>query len=399
VRILQLTQWFQPEPFFKGLPFAKALQARGHHVEVLTGIPNYPGGKVYPGYSIQPYRREVLDGVTVHRAPLLPSHSSSGIGRIINYASFAASASLVGLVADMKPDVIYAYHPPATVAFPAWLLARRFGAKVVYDIQDLWPDTLRATGMVANARVLSMVGAWCRWVYRAVDHIVVLSPGFKRMLVGRGVPAERVTVIPNWADEFTGMTVPRPRETFDVLFAGNLGRAQDLGTVVRAAAIVRDLRPNVRFVLMGNGLEREHLQTLADELGAGNVEFTGHLSPIDAAGRMRAAGALLVHLRRDPLFEVTIPSKTQAYLDAGRPILMGVAGDAADLVRRAGAGVCFAPGQPEALAEAVIALADLSPDDREAMGTRGSSFYRRELSQSVAIARFEALFEQLVVRR
>jgi glycosyltransferase involved in cell wall biosynthesis len=200
-RILLLTQWFDPEPTFKGLVFARELVSQGFEVEVLTGFPNYPEGKLYPGYKIKWLQREVIDGVQITRVPLYPNHDQSAIKRVLNYASFAASSLIYGLFMAKRADVIYAYHPPLTVGVTASLLRLLRRIPVVYDIQDMWPDTLRATGMLNNARALNVVAAVCGWVYRRVDHIVVLSPGFKRLLTARGVPERKLEVIYNWADE------------------------------------------------------------------------------------------------------------------------------------------------------------------------------------------------------
>ena len=195
IRVLLLMQWFDPEPTFKGMVFARELVRHGFEVEVLTGFPNYPGGKVYPGYRIKLLQREVIDGVQVTRVPLYPNHDLSAIKRVLNYASFAASSLVYGLFMARRADVIYAYHPPLTVGITASLIRLLRRIPVVYDIQDMWPDTLRATGMLNNARALNAVEAVCQWVYRRVDHMVVLSPGFKRLLMQRGVPETKVNGI------------------------------------------------------------------------------------------------------------------------------------------------------------------------------------------------------------
>ncbi len=401
MKILILTQWFHPEPFFKGLPFATALQARGHQVEVLTGFPNYPGGRLYPGYTVRWHQVEHLNGIRVHRVPLYPSHDAGALRRAWNYVSFALSAASIGMAVVSRPDLIYVYHPPATVGFPAWVLSRWLGCPFVYDVQDLWPDTLRATGMVSSGTLLKMVGAWCRFVYAAAARVVVLSPGFKQAIAARGVPENRIDVIMNWAEEFAALeTLPeRDGPTFDVLYAGNLGKVQALDTVLSAAAVVQAEAPQVRFVFLGDGIEKPRLELAARAAQLTNVTFLDRQTPSEAAGTMSRAGALLVHLRRDELFEITIPSKTQAYLRAGRPILMGVRGNAADLVRRAEAGVCFEPEDPRALADAVMAMARLPAAERQAMGRRGHAFYQEVLSQQVAVGAFDELFRSVVRRR
>jgi colanic acid biosynthesis glycosyl transferase WcaI len=203
MRILILSQWFDPEPTFKGLAFARELVRRGHEVEVLTGFPNYPGGEVYPGFRVRPWQRERVGDISVLRVPLYPSHGRSVPGRLANYGSFALSAS-IGSAFVKRPDVIYVYHPPGTIGLPA-IIARVFRrAPVVYDVQDLWPDTVAATGTLTHSTVLRLLGRWCRLVYRNADRLVVLSPGFKTALMERGVPESKIDVIYNWCDEGLG---------------------------------------------------------------------------------------------------------------------------------------------------------------------------------------------------
>lgn len=402
VRVLLLTQWFDPEPTFKGMVFARELVRQGFEVEVLTGFPNYPGGKIYPGYRMRWLQRETIDGVRITRVPLYPSHDRSAIQRVLNYVSFAASALFYGLFAVRRCDVMYAYHPPLTVGIAASLVRLFRRIPVVYDIQDMWPDTLRATGMVGNARALSLVDAVCKWVYRRVDHIVVLSPGFKRLLLERGVPADKVDVICNWADEAslsapTGTlpdTFPGP-DRFRLVFAGNMGKAQALGAVLDAAALLQARGSRISFVFVGGGVEVNDLKRNVAERALRNVTFIPAVPMAEVGTLLEAADALLVHLRRDPLFTITIPSKTQAYMAVGKPLLMAVDGDAADLVLESGGGVVAASERAEAIAEAAQSLAALSPEARCAMGQRAQTYYREHLALHVGVARFGDIFRRL----
>jgi len=401
LRILLLTQWFDPEPTFKGLLFAKELIRQGHEVQVLTGFPNYPGGKVYDGYAIRPFQRETVEGVSVLRVPLYPSHDGSSIKRVLNYASFAASASF-GVLAGKRPDVAYVYHPPATVGLPAFVAKWLRGVPFVYDVQDLWPDTLGVTGMLNRPKILGAVGRAMAGIYGSATRVAVLSPGFKKLLIERGVPERRIDVIPNWADE-KQIDVRLPTEaraaelgfgeTFTVTFAGNMGTVQALDTVLDAAALLRD-RPEIRIVLVGGGLDVDRLKQRAETMGLENVVFLARRPIAEIGEILTLSDALLVHLRKDPLFEITIPSKTQAYLMAGRPILMGVEGDAARMVENAGAGIAFEPENPEALADAIRRLHTLSPEERRGMGESGSRYYRERLALTVGAARFAESLEQ-----
>ncbi len=410
MKILLITQWFTPEPDFKGLPFARELLRRGHDVQVITGFPNYPGGHLYPGYRIRWRQRECLDGVPVLRVPLYPSHDRSKFGRAANYLSFFVSASILGGTMTRKPDVIYAYHPPLTTGLAAAVIGAFERVPFVLDIQDMWPDTIAATGMLSNHRLLRSIGRTCRYAYRKAAAITVLSPGFKKLLISRGVQEEKIRVVFNWTDEHAHSPRPRnaefarslglPDDRFIVMFAGTMGRAQALDTVLDAAKIVAAKAPDVLFAFVGSGVESERLRTLASALAetTGNVRFIPR-QPMSVMGDVLAcADALLVHLRNDPLFRVTIPSKTQAYMAVGKPILMGVEGDAAELVRKANAGICFHPEDAEGLARATLTLRGMSADARAALGENGRQFYEKELSFSAGVTVFETLFASLASR-
>jgi glycosyltransferase involved in cell wall biosynthesis len=406
MRVLILSQWFDPEPAFKGLNFARELVKQGHQVEVLTGFPNYPGGKLYPGYRVALFRREVIDGISVIRVPLYPSHDASAVKRVLNYASFALSAALLGPFLVKRAHVLYAYHPPATIAMPAIALRLLRGIPYVYDVMDLWPDTLAATGMVTNRFILKCVGLYCSMAYRLAGHIVVLSPGFRRMLRSRGVPEKKITVIHSWCDEkqteSTGSQVsphePRMAGRFNVVFAGTMGKAQGLDAVLDAAKLVRERCPAVQFVFVGGGIEVAHLRERVRAESMANVLFLPRLPVSEIGSVLRLADVLLVHLKDDPLFRITIPSKTQAYLAAGRPILMAVRGDASELVERAGAGMSCTPEDPQNIADAVEMLSSMQRDQLETMGESGRRFYQRELSLQQGVRHFDEIF-RIVARK
>lgn len=404
-RVLLLTQWFDPEPTFKGLVFARELVAQGFEVEVVTGFPNYPGGKLYPGYRVKFLQREVIDGVTVTRVPLYPSHGQSGIGRVLNYVSFAASSLLYGLFGAKKPDVVYAYHPPLTVGIAAAFIRLLRRVPVVYDIQDMWPDTLRATGMFSNEKALKVVARVCDWVYKRVDQIVVLSPGFKRLLIERGVPEQKIDVIYNWCaeDMVCAPTAAQPgnfpdSSRFRILFAGNMGKAQSLEAVIAAAELLQTRAPQLMFVFLGGGVEVARLQEMAMARRLDNVTFLPGVPMSEVGAYLAHADALLVHLKKDPLFTITIPSKTQAYMAAGKPVLMAVDGDAADLVRAAGCGVVSESENPESLADAALSLMLLSQEERLEVGQKGREYYMQQLSLRVGVERFGAHFRRLSKR-
>jgi colanic acid biosynthesis glycosyl transferase WcaI len=407
MRILLLMQWFDPEPQIKGLVFAKKLRDLGNEVEILTGFPNYPGGKLYQGYSIKPFQVEMMDGIRVMRVPLYPSHDNSALRRALNYVSFGASSCLAGLFVVDRKAVIYACGPPVTVGISAALISLVRRVPFVYDIQDLWPDSLGATGMFNSSFGFRVVARVCKWVYKRSTHITVQSPGVRDRLVARGVDQAKISVIFNWCDESSidirgfgienatqGGIVNGTRATFDVLFAGNIGKAQAMDAVLEAARIQEDDTPSIRLLLLGGGVEVPRLKEAVREQGIDNVSFLPRVPMSEVGAILARADALLVHLKDDPLFRITVPAKTQAYMAAGKPILMAVAGDAADLVMKSGAGICAQPSNARSIADAIRQLAIMAPENLRKMGERGREFYWKNMSLDVGTRKFLSIFQR-----
>lgn len=402
MKILLLTQWFDPEPTFKGLAFAKELKRQGHDVQVLTGFPNYPGGKIYEGYKLKLYQREEVDGISILRVALYPNHDSSALKRIFNYISFAFMAMLFGIFATKKADVIYAYHPPLTVGIAAIFIKFFRRIPIVYDIQDMWPDTLQATGMLNNNKILNLIGSVCKLVYRFVDHIVVLCPGFKHTLIERNVPKEKISVIYNWCDE-QGLTQAKPakieyqqmmQNKFNIVFAGNMGKAQALDSILDVAKKVQDIQ-DIQFVFVGGGTETERLKQRLITENISNTVFIPRMPMAEVGGVLKLSSLLLVHLKKAPLFEITVPSKTQAYMAMGKPVLMAVAGDAADLIQSAECGCVAISENVESIQAAILKIYHLSASEQLQMGLNARNYYLRELSLESGVKQFIEVFEKV----
>lgn len=404
-RILLLTQWFYPELSFKGLTFAKELRKLGYEVQVLTGFPNYPGGKVYNGYKIKLFHREVIDEILVFRVPLYPSHDNNVLHRIANYTSFALSAAFIGFFGIKRPDIIYAYHPPATIGFPALFFRLIYRVPLVYDIQDLWPDTLATTGIKNYKIVFWMIEKWCQLIYSQAAKIVVLSPGFKNILIERGVPEQKIELIYNWCAEEHLKSSARNESLaqelgmagrFNIVFAGNLGKVQALSSVLAAARLLQNKLPKIQFVFVGGGIEVALLKKKKIEQNLTNVRFLPWRPMSEIGNVLNLADVLLVHLKDVPLFKITIPGKTQAYMAAGRPILLGVRGDAAALVEKASAGLACTPEDPQDIARVVEKFYNMPREKLEQMGQNGKSFYSNELSLAVGVRRFDNIFRSVI---
>ena len=414
MRILILTQWYPPEPAMLLQELAQSLQGLNHDVTVLTGFPNYPSGQLYPGYKVRLRQQEVLAGVPVVHVPLYPEHSRSGLRRALNYVSFALSATLLGWWKVPRPDVLFVYHPPLTIGIPAFVLSRLWRVPFVYQIQDMWPETLAATGMFSNQRLLGWIDRLARWIYAKAQAILVISPGFRQNLLDKGVPATKLHVISNWVDPSTYYRVePDPQLAqelglaghFNVMFAGNMGEAQGLETIVEAARLLQDdpqaqagqQRP--QFVLVGDGITLPRLQELAAQYHLSNVRFLGRYPAQDMPRLYALADTLLVHLKDDPLFRITIPHKTLAYLSSGKPILAAVAGDVADLVESIGAGVTCSPQNPPALAATIGRLQAMPASQRQAMGERGAVAAQTRFSRASLTGDIEAVLQRATLGR
>lgn len=340
-----------------------------------------------------------MDGIRVNRVALYPSHDKSAIRRILNYLSFAASTLLIGPWIIHRPDIVYVYNL-VTLGPTAFLFRVIFGSKVILDVQDLWPESVTSSKMLKNKLVVRLLKCFSNWIYRHADHLIVLSPGFKRTLENRKIPSEKIDVLYNWCDE-SSLTREAPEEMlaqhiglanrFNVLFAGTMGILQGLDTVLNAAKLCLTMLPTVQFVFIGGGVDGPRLEQRAKTMRLENVRFLTRRPPESMGKIFALADVLLVHLMDHPLFRITIPSKTKAYLFMGKPIIMAVNGDAADLVRKAGAGIICEPGNPHKLVEAANEFYHMTQAQRTAIGKAGQDFYNKYLCFEKGVENFERI--------
>ena len=401
MRIGFVTQWFPPEPGTGvAAAIADGLAERGHHVDVLTGFPNYPTGKLQDDYPLERYRRdERSPHVTVHRAPLYPSHDTSSLKRMTNYLSFAAAASWVARRHVPQPDAWLIYSSPATAAVPALVAASRSRTPIHLLIEDLWPDSVTQSGLIggaANPIVNAVLQQFCNWTYRRAAGIGVISPSMKRILVGRGVDEAKIRYTPNWVAAgrpSDPRSAPELRHRLDLplgrlfMYAGNMGELQGLEPLIRAFSQV----PSARLVLIGAGVGRPHLENVVRREQITNVSFLDP-QPTALIGRyIEASDIQLVSLKDTPLLRATMPSKVQSSLAAGKPVLAHAAGDAASLVRENGLGLACRPGDWQGTIDAVESFASRPQADLTAMGRRARAFYENEFSADAGLDRLESL--------
>jgi colanic acid biosynthesis glycosyl transferase WcaI len=404
MRVLLLTQLFQPEPnHLKGLAFAKRLVNAGHHVEVLTCFPNYPGGRVYDGYRIRPIQREILEGVRVTRVASYPSHDNSPFHRFLTYATFSISATAATLSFLRRFDIIHVCMGPATLALPGAVLAATTRAKLIIDIQDLWPESVISSGMLRNRFLLWILEKWVRATYRIAASVIVLSEGYRNTVCSRGAKTAKVYVVHNWSSELPVAEPLRVPEDFAcllakhksiILFAGTMGRVQALDRVIDAAELLQSTNPDLHFVFLGGGVEVEHLRKIVFSKRLQNVAFFPRVQQSAMSSIFFCATALLIHLRRDLLGSIGIPQKTQAYLAAGKPIVMAVHGEAADIVRTAKAGIVCEPEDPVSIATGVRQLLEMSLSERERLGNNGKKYYDDNLCFDIGFKKVLQVYQR-----
>lgn len=400
MRILFVSQLFDPEYSIKGLGLMNHWVKQGYEVEVVTTFPNYPTGRVFPGYKRKLKQVEDVGGVKVVRLWSHISHSKSKLSRTATYLSYTLAALFYALFSK-KPDIVYAYHPQATTGLIGILLKKLKGVPFVTDVQDLWPDALVATGLNKTGLVIRLIDRWCRVVYSQASEVVVLSEGFKRALVDRGVPESKIRVVYNWCPEEQRVSeaiklcsgkVVEDDSPARVIYAGNIGAAQSLRSLIDAVATFSS---SVVLELYGNGVEKDELEAWVKANNYGNVLFKGYVPPSEIFGVLAGADILAVHLRDDPLFRITIPSKTQSSMVVGKPMLMAVGGEVNEIMIQSGAGVTAEPQSVESIQAALKTLLD-SKADWEGMGRCARSFYEQSFSTQVNYKKLDDALKDVV---
>jgi len=366
----------------------------GHEVTVLTGFPNHPTGVVPPEYRKKFRRlvaREKTGGVKVIRTWLLPFPNRKTYERILNYSSFCFSAACTGIFTE-RPDVVIASSPQLLVGLSGWCVARRKGSRFVLEVRDLWPESLKAVGVGSEAslvyRALARIAGF---LYRKADHIVVVTSAFKDHLVQHWrVAPEKISVVENGveAELFSPRTESNLRMElcaegkFVVSYVGTMGNAHGLQTVIEAAERLQSVAPQVLFLLVGEGAEKQQLVSMARSRGLTNLRLVDQQPRERIPAYICASDACLVLLKKSEIFKTVIPSKMLEFMACARPVILGVQGQAQQILENAQAGICIEPENSSALAQAVLRLAD-NEQLRETLGRNGrrhvlQNFSRRQ---------------------
>ncbi|SMO82303.1 glycosyltransferase family 4 protein [Propioniciclava tarda] len=397
VAVCYITQWYPPEPVGPSHWIPEKLATAGLEVRVLTGIPNWPTGEVAAGYQAWKPMRELVNGLRVRRTPLYPSHDSSAVRRFLNYASWALSATFFGLNDLRRSDIAIVHSSPATAALPAMAARLLFKRPYVLMIQDLWPDSIYSSGFLASKRARRVldatVGRFVARSYAWAAHITVLSPSMKALLITRGVPADKITLVYNWIDENALAPAPADPELreslgispddFVAMYAGAHGPAQGLDVLLDAMALVpTDSR--IHLVMVGDGIDAPRLKARATALGLDNkVHFVGRVPQDRMPSMMAAADIQVACLKDTELFRVNMPSKIQTVLALGQPLLAVMAGDPAHVVDAAGAGWSADPNDAASVSAALQSASKQDSATMAAMGDAGRQAYFDQMASRV----------------
>ncbi len=407
MRILLVTLYFAPDPAANSVimtELAEELARLGHQVTVVTAFPHYDVNRIWDDYRGRLVQRDRHGAIDVVRTYLyVPPDKTNLAGRLLNYASFNLLSTLAGLT-RARPDIILAPSPPLTIGLSAYLISRLRGAPFVYNVQDIYPDIAVRLGLLRNPRAIRAFRRLEDFVYDRAAAVAVLSDGFRRNLLAKGVPPDKLTVIPNFID----VTFIEPgakdngfsrahglRDRFVVLYAGNVGLSQGLEVVLDAAARLQSV-PDVRFAIVGNGAARASLQALAAAKNLTNVLFLP-FQPRDMLPAVYAsADVCLVCLRQD-IGSESVPSKAYTIMASGRPILAAVAAEAEtrQLVREAECGLWVMPEDGAALADAVLRLR-ADPLARAQMGQKGRAYVEQRHTPAQVALEYQALFHRVL---
>lgn len=391
MRILIITQYFWPESF-KINDLALGLKERGHEVSILTAIPNYPKGVFDENYSFWKNNDEEWNGIKIYRSKIFPRGKGS-IRLMLNYISFVIFCSIKVLFIKEKFDKIFVYEPsPVTVGLPAIVASRKMKVPYYFWVQDLWPESLAAAGGLKNKYILSFFNKITKVIYKNAEKILVQSKGFKSYIIKQGNFSEKLIYYPNSAEklykpvESTDQYLSQLPLGFKLIFAGNLGEAQGIDTLIEAARIVKDSGIEVNWVFLGDGRQKNYYLNEVKNKGLADIFFfLGAFAPDEMPHFFSCADALIVSLKKNKIFALTIPSKLQSYLACGKPILASLEGEGAKVVEESKTGFVSLPENSKLFAENVIKFYNLSAESKIEMRENALDYFKKEFEREMLI--------------
>lgn len=392
MKILVVSQYFYPEEF-KVNEMVEEFVKRGHQVTVLAGKPNYPKGEYYEGYRFWGIQKEEYKGAKVVRVPLTKRGKGRGIALAMNYFSFAFLGCLYVKTHKIEADKIVCYEPsPITMAYPAIFARKKTGAPFTFWVQDLWPESVSAASNLKNPIIFKILNKMVRNIYINCEHILVQSEGFIESIVDKGYDRNKISIAYNWAEDIYNNTVPDKIKYqnlipngFVVMFAGNVGEAQDFDKIINAAELTKSY-PDIKWVIVGDGRKKTDAERQVFEKGLSNkVVFVGRHPMQEMPHFFIHADVMLVSLKDKEIFSLTIPAKTQSYMCCGKPIVTMVSGVANKIVSDAECGLTAKSGDYKTLAANVIKMYQTDKSTLNQMGKNGRKYYQIHFEKNAVI--------------
>jgi len=392
MKILLVTQYFYPENF-KSNDIAFELSKKGHEVTVLTGLPNYPEGNIYQGYGFFKKRTETIQGVKVIRTLLIPRGKGGGVKLFLNYISWAFFASVKAffLAFNNKYEAIIVHEPsPITQGFPAIVVKKMLKIPIYFWVLDLWPESLTSAGGIKNKYVLGFFEKIVKYIYNNTDKILISSKGFRKSILEKGNYEEKLIYFPNWSEDTiskgdNNFPIPVLPEGFKIVFAGNIGIAQDMENVALAALQLKEYS-DIKFILVGDGRSKVFVEEFIKEHHLENTIHVLGKYPIETmASFFNKADGLLVSLKDELIFNVTVPAKIQAYMSASKPIIAMLNGEGASLINEAKCGFTAHAGDYKELAQIILKLYNSTLEERNTMGKMGVKHYEQHFKMEQCI--------------
>ncbi len=400
MKILIVSPYFWPENF-KINDVAKGLVAKGYDVSVLTGLPNYPKGKIYNGYSFYKNKKDNHEGITIYRSLVIPRGKGSSLRLFLNYFSLALLASLRVLFIKKKFDKIFVYQPsPVTIGIPAVVAKYRFRAPIYFWVQDLWPESMVAAGGVKNKHVIKIVDSLTRFLYKESKKILVQSRAFNPYIINQNVPNNKIIYLPNSTESFykkvdlnNKYKTIMPKEGPILMFAGNIGEAQGFNTIIKSAKYLNDSKVKVNWVILGDGRQRESLEKKINELDLqNNFFFLGSYPSEEMPYFFAYADAMLVTLKKSLIFSMTIPNKIQSYMACSKPIIANLDGEGGRVVLEAKCGMVSPSEDFISFSKSIIDFLELSSIKKDQMGKNARLYFENEFDREKQLDNIVSIF-------
>ena len=398
MRILVISQYFFPENFrINDLVFS--LKKRGHHIEVLTGKPNYPKGEYFDSYSWNGPSEEEIQDVKIYRSNLILRKKGGGVRLFLNYFSFVFFAFFKVFKIRGEFDKVFVYAPsPITVGFLGILAAKRFKCKSYLWVHDLWPESVRIAGGISNKVVLGLINSMTKKIYKYTDQILVQSPKFIDYIKKQNVKENKLIYFPYYAEDFYKVVKAKKSikeqfpDGFNVLFAGNIGVAQSFDTIVGAFELLKEY--DINLIVLGEGRDKSRIIELLNQRGISNkFYFLGSHPPEKMPDYFACADALLITLKKADIFSFTIPGKLQSYLGCGKPIIGALDGIGKQIIMDSKSGFCSDAEDYKSLSDNLLLMMNTSPDKRIKMGKFGLDYFNIHFKKEKLLKELENILK------